>query len=196
MWPAPTIGATDERRLRRQLAGMRSKLRRYPRRHRCEVRAQHTGDWAELVQKDRREASRARLETVAKLRNEFGERLVILPWWRDFFDALDGDVYHELLLSVVRQTGKSQLAAAAAMTELFVPGSFTLLVAASRAQQEAIFHRKDPPAASTCAQAPSAQAIRRAGSRATASSWSAMARSSKWSPPMRPPVPAARPRCW
>lgn len=77
------------------------------------------------------------------MRNEFGEPLTIHPWWREFFAALDDERYHEYLLSIVRQTGKSQLAAVAAVSELLCcPGSYTLCVAASKDQQQAIFNRK------------------------------------------------------
>src|SRR2546425_39047 len=84
-----------------------------------------------------------RADVRAHLTNEVGEPLVVLPWWTSAFAALEDPAIHELLLKLVRQKGKSQLLAAIAVTEaLCVPNSYTVLVAASEAQQTAIFARK------------------------------------------------------
>jgi len=84
-----------------------------------------------------------RLELVEKLRGEHGQPLVLLPWWREAFDALDDPGIQELILSLARQTGKSQLLAAMAISELFTkPGSYTVFLAAAANQAGAIFHRK------------------------------------------------------
>lgn len=82
-------------------------------------------------------------QVLDHLTNEVGEPLVILPWWREAFAALDDPTKLELILRLIRQTGKSQLLAAIAQTELLcVPNSYTVLVAASEAQQQAIYARK------------------------------------------------------
>jgi hypothetical protein len=83
-----------------------------------------------------------RRELISRLYGERGP-LTILPWWHKALLALDDPTVHELLLKLSRQSGKSQLLMAMAMSELLlVPGSYTLLVAASRSQQQAIFERK------------------------------------------------------
>lgn len=84
----------------------------------------------------------SRLEIIAHLPAEHGGPLVILPWWREFLTALDDPAKLLLLLCLIRQTGKSQLALATAVSELFRPNSYTLFVSASQQQAEAIYHRK------------------------------------------------------
>ncbi len=84
-----------------------------------------------------------RLELVAKLTGEFGQPLVVLPWWTQAFEALDAPNIRELLFWLMRQTGKSQLLAAMLITELLLrPGSYSLFVSASDTQAGAIFTRK------------------------------------------------------
>ena len=76
-----------------------------------------------------------RLQVIKHLGGEQGQRLTLVPMWREVFGALDDDRYREYLLRVIRQSGKSRLCAAVTATELLcVPGSYTLLVAASEAQ--------------------------------------------------------------
>jgi len=75
--------------------------------------------------------------------NEFNEPLDVRPWWHDGLAALDDPLNYELLFSLPRQTGKSQFGGVVGSTEvLCCPGSYTLLVAASKQQQTAIFERK------------------------------------------------------
>ncbi len=84
-----------------------------------------------------------RLELVAKLTGEFGQPLIVLSWWREFFAALDDPKLRELILWLMRQTGKSQLLAAALITELLLrPGSYSIFVSASEIQASAIYTRK------------------------------------------------------
>jgi len=84
-----------------------------------------------------------RLDIVGRLRGEFNQPLVVNEWWRDALRALDNPTIHEVALSLVRQSGKSQFLAAAAISELFVkPNAFVLYVAASEGQATSIFGRK------------------------------------------------------
>jgi hypothetical protein len=83
-----------------------------------------------------------RRELIAKLSGEQGP-LSVPDWWEAPILLLDDPGIHELLLKLPRQSGKSQLLMAMAMSELLLrPGSYTLLVAASKQQQQAIFERK------------------------------------------------------
>jgi hypothetical protein len=84
-----------------------------------------------------------RLEVLGRLTNEAGEPLVVLPWWRDAFDALEDPAIRELILWLPRQAGKSQCVAAMVLSSLLTrPGSYSVLIAAGEAQAQAIFHRK------------------------------------------------------
>jgi terminase large subunit-like protein len=84
-----------------------------------------------------------RLAIISKLRGEYGQRLEILPWWADAIRALDDPAIRMLLLSLVRQSGKSQLLAALAVSELFlVPNAYVMLVTASETQATSVFARK------------------------------------------------------
>src|SRR5947209_4550631 len=84
-----------------------------------------------------------RLDVIGGLKGEHGQPLVLLPWWKTAFEKLDDPDTREILLSIIRQSGKSQLLAALAISELLcVPNSYTVLVAASESQQQAIYNRK------------------------------------------------------
>jgi hypothetical protein len=83
-----------------------------------------------------------RLELVERLTGEVGQKLVVLPWWRDAFTALDDPGIQELILHTPRQTGKSQCLAAMMISELFKPGTYGLFVSASETQAGAIYRRK------------------------------------------------------
>jgi hypothetical protein len=85
----------------------------------------------------------SRRQVIDALPGERGQRLVVLPWWADALTALDNHAIREVILLLVRQAGKSQLLMAMAITELMlVPNSYIVLVAASEAQQHALYHRK------------------------------------------------------
>ena len=84
-----------------------------------------------------------RLALAARLTGEYGQSLEIPAWWRDAFAALDDPAVKELLLWRPRQSGKSQLLAALAITELLLrPGAHVVMAAASEKQAGAIFERK------------------------------------------------------
>ena len=84
-----------------------------------------------------------RLEVVERLTNDHGKSLVILPWWREAFAALDDPAMRELILWLVRQVGKSTLAAAMLISTLLTKrGSYSAGIAAGQAQAESIYHRK------------------------------------------------------
>jgi hypothetical protein len=62
---------------------------------------------------------------VAKLENDAGAPLVILPWWERAFRALEDPGVHELLLWLPRQSGKSQFCAVALILYLVLhPGTY------------------------------------------------------------------------
>jgi hypothetical protein len=84
-----------------------------------------------------------RLDVVRLLRNEFDQPPILLDWWRQAFEKLDEPTVHELVLSLVRQSGKSQFLAAAAWSNLLTQrDSYVLFVSASERQATAIFNRK------------------------------------------------------
>ncbi len=84
-----------------------------------------------------------RLELAARLTGEYGQPLTIPPWWGEAFGALDNPAINELLIWRPRQSGKSQLVAAMAITELLLrPGAYVVLAAASEKQAAAIYTRK------------------------------------------------------
>src|SRR5438132_1257590 len=84
-----------------------------------------------------------RLVLVSRLTGEYGQPLQVLPWWREAFTALDNPVIRELIISLPRQSGKSQCLAAMAITELLLrPGAHVVMAAASEKQAGAIYDRK------------------------------------------------------
>jgi terminase large subunit-like protein len=84
-----------------------------------------------------------RLDLAGRLTGEYGQRLAIPPWWRDAFAALDDPTIRELVLSRPRQSGKSQLLAALAITEVLLrPDAYVVMAAASETQAAAIYARK------------------------------------------------------
>ncbi len=83
-----------------------------------------------------------RRELISKLYGERGP-LTILPWWEEPIRLLDDPAVNEMLFKLIRQTGKTQLLMAMGQSELLTrPGSYTLLVSASKLQQQATFERK------------------------------------------------------
>jgi hypothetical protein len=85
----------------------------------------------------------SRLAIVEQLTNEYGKPLVILPWWREAFAALDDPEIRELILWLMRQSGKSQWMAAAAVSELLItPGAYVVFLAAAEHQAAAVYTRK------------------------------------------------------
>jgi hypothetical protein len=88
-------------------------------------------------------AKLTRLELVRKLPGEYGQPLVVLPWWENAFAALDDPNIHEILLSLIRQSGKSQCCTAMAISEVMLkPNSFTIYLSASDSQAISIITRK------------------------------------------------------
>src|SRR6266446_4567367 len=84
-----------------------------------------------------------RLELAGRLTGEYGQPLAIPPWWRGAFEALDDPAIREILLSLPRQSGKSQCLAALAITELLLrPNAYVVMAAASETQAGAIYGRK------------------------------------------------------
>jgi hypothetical protein len=84
-----------------------------------------------------------RLELVSRLTGEYGQPLAIPPWWRSAFEALDNPAIREILLSLPRQSGKSQCLSALAITELLLrPHAYVVMAAASETQAGAIYARK------------------------------------------------------
>jgi len=90
-----------------------------------------------------REKLLSRAELVALLVNEVGAPLVELPFWPEADAHLDDPAARLVALSARRQEGKTTYQTKTAITELMLkPGSYTLMVAASEGQQQAIFLRK------------------------------------------------------
>jgi len=88
-------------------------------------------------------AAVSRLDVARRLTGEFGQPIELRQWWIGALEALDDDRVREIILSVVRQTGKSQLLSTMAISELLTkPGSYTVLMSASSDQATAIFLRK------------------------------------------------------
>jgi len=84
-----------------------------------------------------------RLALAARLTGEYGQPLDICPWWDEAFAALDNPAIKELLIWRPRQSGKSQLVATMAITELLLrPGAYVVMAAASEKQAAAIYARK------------------------------------------------------
>jgi hypothetical protein len=84
-----------------------------------------------------------RLLLASRLTGEYGQPLELQPWWREAFAALDNPAINELLIWRPRQSGKSQLLAALAITELLLrPGAYVVMAAASEKQAAAIYTRK------------------------------------------------------
>ncbi len=84
-----------------------------------------------------------RADVFTRLTNERGKPLRMLRWWHDALVALDKPDVREILLWLVRQAGKSQFLAAVGASELLtVRDSYTIFVAASAEQAQAIFARK------------------------------------------------------
>jgi len=84
-----------------------------------------------------------RLELARRVTGEYGQPLAIPSWWRGAFEALDNPAIREILLSLPRQSGKSQCLAALAITELLLrPNAYVVMAAASETQAGAIYGRK------------------------------------------------------
>ncbi|MDO8475020.1 MAG: terminase large subunit [Candidatus Rokubacteria bacterium] len=89
------------------------------------------------------EKKMTRAELDALLTNETGQPLVRLPWYVEADAAMDDPAAKLVALSARRQEGKTTYQTRTAMGELMLkPASYTLMVAASEGQQQAIFLRK------------------------------------------------------
>ena len=84
-----------------------------------------------------------RRQVIERLRGERGQALTILPEWEQALRALEDPNIHEILWKAVRQSGKSQGAAAVGIAEtVTVRSSYVIFVSASESQAAAIYSRK------------------------------------------------------
>ena len=79
-----------------------------------------------------------RRQVIERLRGERGQALTILPEWEQALRALEDPNIHEILWKAVRQSGKSQGAAAVGIAEtVTVRSSYVIFVSASESQAAA-----------------------------------------------------------
>ena len=87
--------------------------------------------------------SLTRLEIVEALPGEYGQPIVVLPWWRELLAAVDDPVRKLLLLMLTRQNGKTQCMFSLGVSEcLTVENALVLAVSAAGHQLESVFERK------------------------------------------------------
>jgi hypothetical protein len=85
----------------------------------------------------------SRLEIVRALPGEFGQEIVLLPWWRALVAAIEDPAVLMLLVLLIRQSGKSQAMLNNAVAEMLVRDrAHVLFVAASSDQAVTIYQRK------------------------------------------------------
>ncbi len=87
--------------------------------------------------------SLTRRQVIERLTGDQGQPLTILPWWDEVLADLDNASVYEILIKMIRQTGKSQCCLGVAQAETFtVPSACVVYVSASGEQGAAIYARK------------------------------------------------------